>query len=156
MSNCVHSHVCCICDVYIPRSHTVAVPVGVDVDGADAHVLLATLVGVYVMVAQDNTPSSRAASGHRFCLFVYFLLNTIPASEATSCYIHGENQSIHTQICYTHITEGEGDRGRGRGREREGEGGQLEQGVKLSSWRATALHSLAPTLLQHTNHVVFK
>ncbi len=59
--NCVDSHVCCVCDVYIPRSHTVAVPVGVDVDGADAHVLLAALVGVYVMVAQDNTPSSRAA-----------------------------------------------------------------------------------------------
>ncbi len=155
MYNCLHSHVCFVCNVYIPRRHTVAVPVGVDVDGADAHVLLATLVGVYVMVAQDNTPSSRAAqetrlSGHRFCLFVYFLLNTIPASEATSCYIHGENQSIHTQICYTRITEGEGDRGRGGGR------GQLEQGVKLSSWRATALHSLAPTLLQHTNHVVFK
>ncbi len=116
MYNCVHSHVCFVCNVYIPRSHTVAVPVGVDVDAADAHVLLATLVGVYVMVAQDNTPSSRAAqetrlSGHKFCLFVYFLLNTIPASEATSCYIHGENQSIHTQICYTHITEGEGEGG---------------------------------------------
>ncbi len=31
----------------------------------------------------------------------------------------------------------------------------LGRGVKLSSWRAAALQSLAPTLLQHTNHVVF-
>ncbi len=30
------------------------------------------------------------------------------------------------------------------------------RGVKLSSWRAAALQSLVPTLLQHTNHLVFK
>ncbi len=107
MYNCLHSHVCCVCNVYTPRRHTVAVPVGVDVDGADTHVLLTTLMVVDVVVAQDNTPSSRAAqetrlSEHRFCLFVYFFKDAIPASVDTSSYIHGENQSIHTIVCYTH------------------------------------------------------
>lgn len=42
----------------LPSSHVVPVPVGVDVDIADAHVLLAALVVVDVVVTEDNTPSS--------------------------------------------------------------------------------------------------
>lgn len=45
---------------YAPSSQIVSVPVGVDDDLTDGHVLLATLVVVDVVVAQDNTPSSRA------------------------------------------------------------------------------------------------
>lgn len=48
-------------NVYTPRRQAVAVPVGMDISTADAYVLLTTLVVVDVVVAQDNTPSSRTA-----------------------------------------------------------------------------------------------
>jgi len=52
---------CRLCYIgYAPSSHIVAVPVGVDDDLTDGHVLLATLLVVDVVVAQDDTPSSRA------------------------------------------------------------------------------------------------
>lgn len=51
--------------IYTPSSHIVSVPVGVDDHLTDAHVLLATFMVVDVVVAQDNTPSSRAAEETR-------------------------------------------------------------------------------------------
>lgn len=59
-----HSRVCCVCRVYTPRSQ-IAVPVGVNIDTADAYVLLVTLVRGDVVVAQDNTPISGAAQETR-------------------------------------------------------------------------------------------
>lgn len=46
-----------------PCSDAVAVPVGVDVDPAHAHVLLFALIGVDVVVSQNHAPSPGAVGG---------------------------------------------------------------------------------------------
>lgn len=46
-----------------PCSNAVAVPVGVDVDSAHAHVLLFALIGVDVVVSQNDAPSPGAVCG---------------------------------------------------------------------------------------------
>lgn len=42
----------------VPSSNIVAVPLRVNVDSTDAHVLLFAFMDINVMISQDNTPCS--------------------------------------------------------------------------------------------------